>query len=117
MGHSADPILPDDDMAKIVNDWTLGTSKEILLVEVGVAGEGRPKGTGLIAIRRTYLNPYRNPDDVIAIPKSGALRITKAPIGRRVVPRAIKRANLQFISRRGVHGTLHLADDSVTIKR
>jgi hypothetical protein len=54
---------------------------------------------------------------VVHVPGAGALRITDAPLGRDVATWAQKRADLGFVGTRGVRGTLHLRDDTVTIER
>jgi hypothetical protein len=43
------------------------------------------------------------------------LRITGAPLGRKVETGAQRSGNIRFVGARGVRGTLHLRDDSVSL--
>jgi hypothetical protein len=54
---------------------------------------------------------------MINVPGAGALRITRAPLGRSVQTWAQKRGKLRFTSEHGITGTLHLEDDTVTVDR
>jgi len=47
---------------------------------------------------------------------SGRLRITKAPIGAGVEESAQRDGEIEFVGARGVRGTLHLSDDTVSLK-
>ena len=51
------------------------------------------------------------------VPGAGTLRIVRAPEGAAVATSAQRNGELEFIGSRGVRGTLHLSDDSVTIER
>jgi hypothetical protein len=51
----------------------------------------------------------------IALPGSGALRITRAPLGPAVITSAQRRGDIQFTSEGGISGTIHLQDNSATL--
>ena len=52
-----------------------------------------------------------------SVPGTGAVRITHAPLGRSAETWAQKRGDIEFKSMRGITGTLHLKDDTVTLDR
>jgi hypothetical protein len=112
----ADPIGSDTDMTGLTNGWTVGSHRKTTLVIGGRAG-GRPS-KGRIVISSEHYYRSRAPTSngaVVDVPHAGAVKITRAPLGPKVVATAQERGILWFAGRRGVHGRLDLADDHVTI--
>jgi photosystem II stability/assembly factor-like uncharacterized protein len=111
----AEGVISTAILDPVLNAWEAGTRGRT--TEVFAGGDARRPSVGLFVIfRDNHLTAHQNAKDVRVV-GAGALRIAKAPLGRSVIFWAQRRGNLQFVGRRGVRGTLHLADDSVTIKR
>ncbi len=71
--------------------------------------------TGLFGIYRHNYLRVKERAKTVKVPRAGTLKITKAPLGRSVESWAQRRGNIQFTSKNGVTGTLHLKDDTVTL--
>jgi hypothetical protein len=111
----AEGVISTAVLDPVLNAWETGTRGRT--TEVFAGGDAIRPGVGLFVIfRDNHLAAHQYARDVRVV-GAGPLRITKAPLGRSVIFWAQRRGNLQFAGRRGVRGTLHLADDSVTIKR
>jgi hypothetical protein len=93
------------------NAWAARVGDRATTVYAGGQGYGDPD-RGKFLITREGSSPKTNS---VYVSQAGALKITKAPVGCRVIGWAQKRGNLQFTSTNGVTGTLHLKDDSVTL--
>jgi hypothetical protein len=110
-----DPVVPADVLQPIVNGWRAGDHRGITLVEAGLAGDD-PSGTkGRFVVFRERERPFAQNVDLVDVRGAGALRITRAPTGRRAANSAQRNGEIEFTSERGVSGTLHLADDTVTV--
>ena len=110
-----EPSVVSAVMHDVVNAWRASTHRETIVV---MAGSARGSSTtGRFAILRETLAPFDQKGDTVNVPGAGALRITKAPVGRKVVFHAVKAGNLHFTSENGIKGTLHLADDTVSLNR
>jgi hypothetical protein len=70
------------------------------------------RGTGRFVIER-YPGPGR--DVWVDVPDSGALRITRGPLGPKVITWAQRRGELEFTSERGITGPIHLTEYTVTV--
>jgi hypothetical protein len=70
---------------------------------------------GLAIISRLGHGSNQLGGGLIAVPGSGALRITRAPLGPKVVTSAQRRGEIQFTSRKGISGTIDLADNTATL--
>ena len=91
-----------------VNGWVAGDCHGRTFVYAGSAGW---KGSmGLADIVRLGHGSKQLDGGFIAVPDSGPLRITRAPLGPGVVTSAQRGGDLQFTSKRGVSGTIHLRD-------
>jgi hypothetical protein len=65
--------------------------------------------------RESYICTQQKADSV-TVPGTGAVRITYAPEGRGPVQTwSQERGDIEFTSANGITGTLHLADDTVTV--
>jgi hypothetical protein len=96
-----------------VNVWTAGDCHQVTEVEAGAAGWHA--SAGIFVIGRTQGSHSSGGPLYIVVPGSGATRITHAPIGSKVVSWAQRRGELDFTSKRGFTGTVHLSDDTVTL--
>jgi hypothetical protein len=101
-------------MERVKNAWLVGDHNRETIVQGGRSADGPPHD-GLFAIYRLQLHPFINQTTPVRVPGAGAITITKAPLGRKVVRWAQKRGNIEFTSANGITGTLHLADDTVTV--
>lgn len=98
----------------VLNGWFVGDRRTDTGVWAGAAGNRH--STGRFAILRSdYIRVTQDVDTVDVI-GAGPLRIVKAPLGPSVVTWAQKRGNLEFRSQKGVEGTLHLRDDTITLR-
>lgn len=93
------------------NVWTTGDCRQVTDVEAGAAGWHA--SAGIFVISRIRGSSARG--RYIVVPNSGAVTITRAPLGPKVVTWAQKRGELQFKSKRGLTGTLNLSDDTATL--
>lgn len=93
--------------------WTVASHTQDTVVVAG--GDARHPSDGLFSILRTsYIHGTQGGDDV-RVAGSGPITITKAPVGRKIVVSAQKHGNIEFKSKSGISGTLHLEDDTVTL--
>jgi hypothetical protein len=115
MVPNPDAVVSDETMPRIKNGWTAEDHHQTTLV---VAGAGEPPQTkGLFGVYRLRLSPFKTKTDLIEVRGAGTLRITRAPLGRKVARSAQNHGDLQFTSVNGITGTLHLKDDTVTLNR
>lgn len=110
-----DPVASADILNPIVNGWRAGDHEGITIVEAGLAGDDRSGTKGRFVVFRERERPFSQNVDLVDVRESGALRITRAPTGRGAASAAQRNGEIEFTSERGVTGTLHLADDTVTI--
>jgi hypothetical protein len=94
--------------------WTVSSDGGNTIVVAG--GDARRPSAGLFNIIRTYYSGQQKSDG-ISVSGTGAVTITKAPLGRKIVDSAQKHGELEFKSKSGITGTLHLKDDTVTLNR
>jgi hypothetical protein len=93
--------------------WTVSSGSQNTVVMAG--GDARHPSYGLFSILRTSYYVARQRSDDVRVPDSGPVTITKAPLGRKIVDSAQKHGNIEFKSKNGITGTLHLSDDTVTL--
>ena len=106
-------------MFPIVNAWAVADHRTEVDVYAGAVSpvQGRrDRGDGLFVINSYSFLPLRQTQKHVVVSGAGALRIIRAPQGLGVVTSAQRDGNLRFMSARGIHGTLHLATDTVTIR-
>lgn len=111
-----EPIGGGAGMEEIVNEWNAGTHDLVTTVMAG--RDFRDPSNGLLEITRErpcYPGYAKKHGDGVRVAGAGPLKITQAPLGRKVVGWAQKRGNLQFTSKNGISGTLHLKNDTVTL--
>jgi hypothetical protein len=107
------PFFSSDTISPVVNGWQASDHHTYTGVDAG-GNPAKPSVGELGIFRQDFVNATQT-QRVVHVPGAGAVRITKAPLGRQVATSAQKRGNLQFVGKRGVHGTLHLRTDTVTI--
>jgi hypothetical protein len=96
-----------------VNGWVAGDCHGRTFVYAGLAGW--KKSTGLAYIARFGHDSKQLGGGIIAVPGSGALKITQAPAGPKAVTSAQRRGDIRFTSDQGVTGTIHLRDNTATL--
>ena len=106
-------LVSSEVMEPETSGWTVSSGSQNTVVEAG--GDAQHPSYGLFSILRTSYYVARQRIDDVRVPDSGPVTITKAPLGREIVDSAQKHGNIEFKSKSGISGTLHLADDTVTV--
>jgi len=114
-GDDCGGFITPEVFSPVRNGWAVGNRGRSTLVCAGGVGDSGPSTTGRFVLLRTNDRWATQDLSHVDVPHSGALKITKAPLGRDVVTSAQRHGNLEFEGTRGVTGTLHLKDDSVTV--
>jgi hypothetical protein len=96
------------------NGWEVSDHRTLTAVYAGADPSHRSKGR-LVIFRQDFIQVTQRADTVNVV-DAGPLKITRAPLGAAVETSAQRRGNLEFTGRRGITGTLHLKDDTVTIR-
>lgn len=112
MEPTAAALVSEMDMPKVTNGWTVEDHYQTTSIAAG--GAPRPSD-GMFAIYRARVRPFSIATDLVKVPGSGTVTITKAPLGRGVATSAQDRGEFEFKGETGVTGTLHLKDDTVTL--
>jgi hypothetical protein len=113
-----DPIGAGDGMSEIVNEWRAGAHRLVTTVDAG--RDFRDRSNGLLAITRDRpCTPgyNRKHGDDVRVAGAGPLKITKAPLGRKAAYHGQTDGTIQFTSKSGVRGTLHLKNDIVRLNQ
>jgi hypothetical protein len=109
------PFFSSDVIWPIRNGWQASDRRSYTGVDAGV--NPADHSVGELGILRQDFVKGTQTQHVVDVPGAGALRITDAPLGTGVATWAQKSGNLRFVGTRGVRGTLHLGDDTVSIER
>jgi hypothetical protein len=96
-----------------VNAWR--TSSHDRLTEVEAGALAADESTGALAIFRHDFAAVEQDVNLVKVPDSGPLRITKAPLGEGVEESAQESGKIEFAGSRGTRGTLDLSDDTVSL--
>jgi hypothetical protein len=112
-GYDCEFISPEV-FSPVSNGWRTGNHVRATIVCAGAAGY-QGESIGRFLFLRDNFRWGSQKLTKVDIPDAGALRITKAPLGRSVVTSAQRHGKLEFTSENGVSGTLDLRDDSVTL--
>jgi hypothetical protein len=107
--------VPDEDFLPLRNFWSVGNHGRQTIVCAGGAGTSYPPSLGRFLILRSSYRWGTQDLKYVDVPHSGPVKITKAPLGRDVVKTAQRHGDLEFKGTKGVTGTLHLKDDSITL--
>ena len=103
------------DLVRPVTDaWRAADRRRFTEVDAGALAADH--SVGVLAVFRHRFVRARQRGDVLKVIGSGPLRITRAPHGAAAVTAAQRRGSLRFVGAAGVRGTLHLRDDSVTLR-
>jgi hypothetical protein len=97
----------------LVNEWSAASHRTYTAVDAGV--DAADRSVGVFGIYRQDFVQVTQEENFVKVAGAGALEITQAPLGPKVVGWAQKRGELQFTSKNGITGTLHLKDDTVTV--
>jgi hypothetical protein len=104
---SADLIKP------VVNGWRTSSRRQLTQVDAGALAADR--SIGVLAVFRHQFATARQSSDLVKVIGSGPLRITRAPQGHGVEAVAQRTGEIGFVGARGVRGTLHLRDDTISL--
>src|SRR3954471_4155952 len=112
IGGQSGPV-PGSVLWPDTGSWRAGSHTHATVVTAG--GDPRHQSDGLFSILRENSLKASQTGKLVRVPGTGPVTITKAPLGRKVVVSAQKHGNIEFTSKSGIRGTLHLKDDTVTL--
>jgi hypothetical protein len=95
------------------NAWLAADCRTLTWIYAGAAG--RRPSAGLLVIARVRGESSHERDSYIVLPRTGAIRITHAPLGPGLVTSAQTQGHLGFRGKHGETGTLDLEDDTATL--
>jgi len=102
------------DLWPIRNEWVVSDPRRFTAVDAGA--DPTDPTMGVFGIFRQNYVWVTQKTDLVKVAGAGALQIPRAPLGQGAVQTwAQRRGNLEFTSKNGVTGTLHLTDDTVTL--
>jgi hypothetical protein len=108
------PFFSSDTIFPVTNGWQAADHTSYTGVVAGASPADR--SVGELGIFRQNFVKVTQDQHVVNVRGAGALRITRAPLGKGVATWAQQRGEIEFVGRRGVRGTLHLKTDKVTIE-
>jgi hypothetical protein len=108
-----DSIFSDEVMYPVTNGWMTSTHRNTTIVDAG--GDPIHHTTGLFGIFRGNNVHVTQREDLVKVPGTGPVTITRAPLGAAVEVSAQRRGILYFTSKSGITGTLDLSTDTVTL--
>ena len=100
-------------MSPVRNGWVVSDHRRFTAVYAGASGSDR--STGALAIFRQNFIQVTQKLKVVKVAGAGAVKLTRAPLGKAVETSAQRHGNLRFTSRRGITGTLHLKTDKISL--
>lgn len=106
------PIPVSPTLIRVRNGWLVSDGRTLVAVYAGQAGNDSANGR-IVVVRQNLVFGVES-QDVVAAGHTGAVSLTRVPLGRAVETSA-QRADLSFVSAGGERGVLRLASDSVTI--
>jgi hypothetical protein len=98
----------------VVNAWRTSSRSQLTQVDAGAMAADH--SIGVLAIFRNEFTRARQTSNLVKVIGSGPLRITRAPQGHGLEAAAQRNGDIQFVGARGVRGTLHLRDDTVSLQ-
>jgi hypothetical protein len=101
------------DLLRPSNAWRTSSTQHFTEVDAGALAHDSSIGA-LFIFRHEYARA-RQEVELLKVIGSGALRITKAPEGAKVETSAQQNGEIAFVGSRGVRGTLHLENDTVSL--
>ena len=109
------PFFSSDVIYPFTNGWQAGDKRSYTAIDAG-ANPANPS-MGVLGIFRQDHIKVTQSQKVVNVPGAGTVRIVRAPEGAAVATSAQRTGDIEFVGSRGVRGTLHLSDDSVTISK
>jgi hypothetical protein len=109
------PFFSSDTIYPVTNGWQAGDHRSYTAVDAG-ANPANPTMGELGVFRQDHVSVTQS-QKVVNVPGAGTIRIVRAPEGTAAATSAQRTGELEFVGSRGVRGTLHLSDNSVTIER
>jgi hypothetical protein len=103
-----------DVLRPVTNGWRAGSHEQFTEVDAGGLA-GNPALGAFAIFRHDFLTAAQKAT-VVEVQGSGAVRITRAPLGSGVVESAQRNGVIHFAGSRGVRGTLDLSDNSISIR-
>jgi len=107
-------FVSSDVLRPATNAWRTASHERLTEVDAGALAADR--STGVFAIFRHDFLRASQEVTLVKVKDSGPARITEAPLGTGVEASAQRDGVIEFVGAGGVRGTLHLGDDSVTLK-
>ena len=107
-------LVQPSELWPVRNGWQVSDHRTLTAVYAGADPQHRANGR-LVIFRQNFIHVTQSSDKVDVV-GAGPLRITRAPLGAGVQASAQRHGNLQFAGKHGISGTLHLRDDSVTLR-
>lgn len=101
------------DLLRPSNAWRTSSTQRFTEVDAGALAHDSSIGA-LFIFRHEYARA-RQEVELLKVIGSGALRITKAPEGAKVEASAQENGEIAFVGSRGVRGTLHLENDTISL--
>jgi len=95
------------------NAWAAADCRTLTWVYAGAAGA--PSSAGLLVIARVRGVSSQERDRYVMLPRTGAVKITHAPLGPGVVTSAQAHGRLRFSAAHGQAGILDLGNDTATL--
>lgn len=102
-----------DVLHPVENAWRASDGRHLTEVDAGALATDR--STGAFVIFRHDFRGIGQDMELVEVEDAGALRITGAPVGRKVAGSAQRSGRIRFAGVRGVRGTLDLRDDTVSL--
>jgi hypothetical protein len=100
-------------LSPVRNGWQVSDHRMFTAVYAGASGSDR--SAGALAIFRQNFIQVTQKLKVVKVAGAGAVKITRAPLGKGVETSAQRHGNLHFTSSRGITGTLHLKNDTISL--
>jgi hypothetical protein len=97
----------------VVNAWRTSSRRQLTQVDAGALATDH--SIGVLAVFRHQFTKARQSSDLVKVIGSGPLRITHAPQGHGVEAAAQRTGDIGFVGARGVRGTLHLRNDTISL--
>ncbi len=102
---------------RVTNGWRVSGHRRFTAVYAGGPGvDTKDRSTGRFVIVRQNFVRVTQDVNVVDVSGAGLLTITHAPLGPGVRRSAQRSGEIEFTSKNGVEGTLHLTDDTVTLR-
>jgi hypothetical protein len=109
------PLFSSDELWPLANAWGAETRRRLTAVQAGA--DPNDPSVGVLGIFRQNFVRVRQTAQLIRVPGTGPLEITKAPTGKGERRSAQRQGIVEFSGAGGITGALDLADDTVARTR